>query len=1085
MEHLGKLRSNEIRVIKLLPGNWSDPIRCESHIVCLSDYHFKYKALSYAWGLAKFSQPIDLNGSPIRISPHLERPLRQLRNDRDSIWLWVDAVCINQSDDEEKTKQVKLMRQIFAQSQEVVLYMGDAIPPSFSESFKTTSSSRAAISHPVTPYQCECASAQNNTKPGYVWRRPSHSGSHLFCFIRLLAEDNYPDCLFLHNSEGQSSLTHVLEALRLFLFAVRWWKRVWVIQEVVVPSKIMVLYGSMIAPWEMFVQAANRLHNDPQMWLRRLVADDLKILAAFSQQIRGIESIRQRWHSTEQITLLQLLRQFSGREATDSRDRVYALLGLAKDGPSIEPIYSISESQAFIDTTLDIISRSEGLDGLAGDLALKNNHALPSWVPDWSSVLHSLVRSRVENVRHYAACGDSTIYVQMEASEEWSGICQQITPCHKKSKKRDDSWDIIDDWIMNFWSSLDSSPWDQLLREYQKDADNRAKYLAAIENFYIVRGGPMCLRHYGDGVISLPGLLIDSVLAVGETMWSDKVLMATIESWLALIAGHSAFLKEAISCEDFERTMCADLLTDTATGRCRRLFQQDIYFIANWIVKEVGDYSQKSLLRPCRLGKNSLENSALVGNLTSVRSSILQATFRRRFFITARGRIGLGPTSMKKGDRVYILPGGRTPFILRPNRRGQARVRQGLDLHRYTIKPRLPQRLLGDCYVHGLMDGEAMDIWRKTVGSFLGYYKRCSKMRDVWYYKLVSEWYGAPQFYNTYECEPDLEDICNAWEHQTAKWHSSAERWNDAYSRLWARLEEPERWPREDNQLTWEAARRDNDRLGHSWEAIKIAWQRNKLVLSEVMLISTAVDWKHTPRKLHSHIQAWNSAVESWGDAKRSLQQSLANCDEEIQCWLESERAVVDQTFENIKRRNDFMERFRLRKSDFVFFEGKTIPRGGSKIDWQSVLQKWQSFVDQDWQQDTPWQDRELIDAQRGVQEAETKLDEIFQARVEAAAHPSEREDDEFHLRRTEWETQINRWRSAAENWRSDSLYKLDEKLKSAEDELQTTLASLHSPDKWLRDVQSSLSELARVKMAREISDSNFGCIERSYVCLI
>ncbi|KAE8135952.1 heterokaryon incompatibility protein-domain-containing protein [Aspergillus pseudotamarii] len=511
MEQSEKLLSNEIRLLNLLPGKWSDPIHCTWRTVSLNGKP-EYKALSYVWGRSKHSQPIYLNGSPVHITRHLRRALRQLRSDSEAVCLWVDAICINQSDDEEKTEQVKMMGNIYAQCQEVVVYLGDALAPSFSQSFNTPARTRDAISHTMTPHECYSTLAFNEIDTGLVWRRPlSHQdGSYLFCFLQLLADG--VDMNRFTAGKDQGSLDEIMEALRLFLSAVTWWKRVWVIQEVVIPSRIVILYGSMLAPWEMFVKAANRVHVNSQMEIRSLAAHDTKVLAEFSRRILSIESIRTRWQSPEQITLLQLLRQFSGRAATDPRDKVYALLGLAKDKPSVEPNYAASELEVFVDTALDIISRSGSLSVLMGDFTMKNSHALPSWVPDWSSPLEASIQSRVANVEHYTACNNTSIYVLREES-------------------------------------------DDLLRTYKCRYILRKNCLEVMEKYYRSREGHMCLRVHDQGRISLPALIVEPIMVVGEAMWSDAVLVSTISSWLAIITEYSFLLEKTMPREDFESTI--------------------------------------------------------------------------------------------------------------------------------------------------------------------------------------------------------------------------------------------------------------------------------------------------------------------------------------------------------------------------------------------------------------------------------------------------------------------------------------------------------------------------------------------------
>jgi hypothetical protein len=66
--------------------------------------------------------------------------------------------------------------------------------------------------------------------------------------------------------------------------------------------------------------------------------------------------------------------------------------------------------------------------------------------------------------------------------------------------------------------------------------------------------------------------------------------------------------------------------------------------------------------------------------------------FRRMFFTTDSGHMGMGSPNMQIGDEICVLFGGTILFILRP-------------VGEYY-------KLVGECYVHGLMQGEAMEQWR-------------------------------------------------------------------------------------------------------------------------------------------------------------------------------------------------------------------------------------------------------------------------------------------------------------------------------------------------------------------------------------
>lgn len=96
----------------LSPGSFDDPIFCELVHVCLSD-HDDYSALSYCWGDPTITTPITLNGQPYPVTTNLEQALRYIRLEHECRPLWIDALCINQSDLSERSHQVRRMREIY------------------------------------------------------------------------------------------------------------------------------------------------------------------------------------------------------------------------------------------------------------------------------------------------------------------------------------------------------------------------------------------------------------------------------------------------------------------------------------------------------------------------------------------------------------------------------------------------------------------------------------------------------------------------------------------------------------------------------------------------------------------------------------------------------------------------------------------------------------------------------------------------------------------------------------------------------------------------------------------------------------
>ncbi|GKZ65721.1 hypothetical protein AnigIFM60653_003214 [Aspergillus niger] len=120
------------RMIRLLPSE--DPnARLECEIIDYDlavdtgsgDLHL-YEALSYVWGSDKRSRKITLNGCVFSVTENLYVALLHLGNRQLERLLWVDAICIDQDNWDEKAKQIPLMRTIYAQAQDVIVWLGEA-----------------------------------------------------------------------------------------------------------------------------------------------------------------------------------------------------------------------------------------------------------------------------------------------------------------------------------------------------------------------------------------------------------------------------------------------------------------------------------------------------------------------------------------------------------------------------------------------------------------------------------------------------------------------------------------------------------------------------------------------------------------------------------------------------------------------------------------------------------------------------------------------------------------------------------------------------------------------------------------------
>lgn len=104
-----------IRVLELQPGGRANPFRGRFTIISI-DGEDKFDALSYMWGDASPVDNIVVDGAAIPIAWNLTRALEYLRDQQGSeiCRIWIDAVCINQKDGEERGHQVAMMRSVYS-----------------------------------------------------------------------------------------------------------------------------------------------------------------------------------------------------------------------------------------------------------------------------------------------------------------------------------------------------------------------------------------------------------------------------------------------------------------------------------------------------------------------------------------------------------------------------------------------------------------------------------------------------------------------------------------------------------------------------------------------------------------------------------------------------------------------------------------------------------------------------------------------------------------------------------------------------------------------------------------------------------
>lgn len=388
-----------IRLLYLLPA--AEPnleIQCRLVETLIPDYrgvkpspssqavaHIEYKALSYTWGEPEFPKTLyvlseDQPPRVIKITENLYAALQNLRQKDKTIHLWVDALCINQEDIQERNSQVSNIPQTYTEASGVIVWLG-------------TDSSE-------------------------------HDGQLCLKFLKNLAQEIFNNRYQLRfrgvNPESWRSEVVIYKTITRYLdneekhivdwFLSRpWFRRRWIIQEVVLARKVVVHCGSSTISWPEFELALTELLQSHKHGF------DPKQLIT----LRTMSRIRNPRKGAKMQTPLDTLVEFSDFLCSNDLDRLYALYGVIQHwlrdssnesqtgiidyASSIGAVYanfaimmmSLSRSNPFFDNLYD--SHTHVLQ-LAGALKSGVNHlsnhqlgvtceTIPTWVPDWTGTM--------------------------------------------------------------------------------------------------------------------------------------------------------------------------------------------------------------------------------------------------------------------------------------------------------------------------------------------------------------------------------------------------------------------------------------------------------------------------------------------------------------------------------------------------------------------------------------------------------------------------------------------------------------------------------------------------------------------------
>jgi hypothetical protein len=320
--------SRSIRLLILSPHLHPEDnrIQCRLFITSLDEFP-SYDALSYTWGQPdELNLKIWVNGVLIPVRRNLLCALRMLRGDVERV-LWIDALCINQNDEQERGHQVEMMGEIYKMAYWVLAWLGT---PDIGESQDRID---------IIGHQAPSKSVLAFDFLEVASQRSDNRYSQQFNHYKWMDD-------FVHNPALNCHWKELADICNL-----EYWTRLWIIQEVCLASKLRVLHGTKMIDWTAFrnfysVISLYPLDRQDGSHLRR---PDVN----YSYMDRIVNSqpwklvMYGRFEPSSPMggpTLKSLLELSMPCSCHDQKDKVYGILGLASDVPVGEIPVDYSQS---------------------------------------------------------------------------------------------------------------------------------------------------------------------------------------------------------------------------------------------------------------------------------------------------------------------------------------------------------------------------------------------------------------------------------------------------------------------------------------------------------------------------------------------------------------------------------------------------------------------------------------------------------------------------------------------------------------------------------------------------------------------
>ncbi|SPO01448.1 related to HET-6OR heterokaryon incompatibility protein (het-6OR allele) [Cephalotrichum gorgonifer] len=402
--------SAHIRLLHISPSGQNEggphrdaPLVCSFSVTEIAS-PTPYKALSYTWGDVARPWPCwaNFDGIQLPITHSLDLAIRALRHETEMTTLWIDQLCINQADDAERSDQILLMEQVYSKADEVLAWLGPAADDSDAVMNAFLTVGDGAMDLDMSSYYT-------------VERLPILMG---------MMHVDTPDPADETAVRFRALQDSACRIYRPILRAINSWcrrayfTRIWVVQEFALGPEMTFLCGTKRVSRQHVLLATQVLKNSGSRFEDFLsIYKDIEALideptgAFFGAWRRRAKFNLGTGKGDELFQLLRSLHVENRMLASDGRDRVYGLLGLAVDTASlgVKPDYVNSTFASVMTETARAIAMTGRVELLSYSQYPKNDPDLPSWVPDWRPTLRPSYYTIYENAQgHLFSTSGST-----------------------------------------------------------------------------------------------------------------------------------------------------------------------------------------------------------------------------------------------------------------------------------------------------------------------------------------------------------------------------------------------------------------------------------------------------------------------------------------------------------------------------------------------------------------------------------------------------------------------------------------------------------------------------------------------------